>query len=102
MEVIYSYSEEQAIEDGILIEYPHKKGWCCTHTVWEELPEKDDEGKMRHLGALITDAFLETHRVFKINPDEWLISSGRYVEESGFWLARNSLGGITIMKPEDY
>ncbi|MDO8526764.1 MAG: hypothetical protein Q7T03_03640 [Deltaproteobacteria bacterium] len=102
MEVIYSYTEEQAIEDGVLIEYPHKKGWCCTRTVWEELPEKDDEGKMRHLGAIIVDAFFETRRVFKQKPDEWLVASGRYVKESGYWLARNSLGGITIMKPEDY
>lgn len=100
--IIDIYTDEQAIEDGYLIPFPHHKGWCCTRAVWEELPEEDGEGKIRHLGALVLDASFEVQRVLKINPDEWLISSGPYVEESGYWLARNGLGGFTIMKPEDY
>ena len=100
--IINIYTDEQAIEDGYLIPFPHHKGWCCTRSVWESLPEKDDEGKMKHLGAIVLDASHVAARVFNADPDENLICSGRYVEESGYWLGRNSLGGVTIMKPEDY
>jgi len=100
--IVSSYTDEQAIEDGYLIPISYLKGWCCTLAVWEELPEKNDEAKMKHLGAILVDASQEAARVFNTDPDEYLIASGRYVQDSGFWLARNSLGGVTIMKPEDY
>lgn len=100
--IVSSYTDEQAIEDGYLIPIPYLKGWCCTLTVWEELPEKNDDAKMKHLGAILVEASREAARIFNVDLEERLIASGPYVEGSGFWLARNSLGGVTIMKPEDY
>lgn len=113
---IYSYSQEQAIADGILMHNPRPDAFSectiITANLHDAISRLSSERSMR--------------RVFEISPDEltgnlMLMARKTYAEkdfkgdddrdffalpptEEGLavWFVRNETGGLTAMLPEDY
>jgi hypothetical protein len=99
------YTEEQAIEDGILHHlWPDRWPWLLvTNTVFSECERVAD-----HRGAelnsvlipLILDAIMETQRQHKLNPRTDLVEL-EHTAIGTVWIRPNGKGGMTLMKPED-
>jgi len=111
-EVISSYSEEQAIEDGVL-HHVEPKAWpwlLVTDSVFRgceavaETREHYQANGEVHvdpvLYPLVTDAIMETQRQMKLNPRCDLVEL-EHTAVGTVWIRPNSKGGMTIMKPED-
>lgn len=111
-EPISIYSEEQAIEDGVLhhIE-PEAWPWLlvtdtvyrATEAVAEERGHHQSNGNVHVdpvLYPLVTDAILETQRIMKLRKDCDLIVL-EHTAVGTVYVRPNSKGGMTIMKPED-
>jgi hypothetical protein len=111
-EVVSTYTDGQACEDGILVAVAAKDR--VSRPVWEYLcsrvpldnvaPEAIDAKRHDHAlftsGRMITTNALEARRVYEQNIGGGifsLIEQGRK-----FWIMPNELGGLTLMFPEDY
>lgn len=111
-EVISTYTDGQACEDGFLVAIAAKDR--VSRTVWEYLCSRvpldnvrpEDIDAKRHDYALFTSGrmvshnALEARRVYEQNIGGGiftLIEQGRK-----FWIMPNELGGLTLMFPEDY
>ena len=104
-EVISSYTEEQAIEDGVLVHpYPKLYPWllftASVHSACEREVEKGARNYEQVAKPLAIDAIREVRRVLKSNPRADLIELEGTVAGT-VWVRPNSKGGLTIMKPED-
>ncbi|UCC28723.1 MAG: hypothetical protein JSU86_11030 [Phycisphaerales bacterium] len=109
-EPISTYTASQAIEDGLFVEAsPDTHANCLlTRPVFERILEvegftEDDVGGLRYrqrVVPLLMDAAL----IVQADPDEWLYTKGLQgdLTSKTLWIARNELGGLTIMFPEDY
>ncbi len=112
VKVISTYTDGQAVEDGLLVAVAAKDR--VTRAVWEYLCSRvpldnvssDQIDAKRHDHALFTSGrmigqnALEARRVYDQNIDGGifvLIEQGRK-----FWIMPNELGGLTLMFPEDY
>ena len=108
-EAIYSYTEEQAIDDGILVQpIPDKDPrLLLTAALYERLEEVAIErGVEVHQVTvpLIMDASLIVQAGQKKDPNEYLWTKGLEGNASGqeVWVAKNGMGGFTVMFPSDY
>lgn len=108
-EVIYSYTEEQAIEDGVLVQpLPDKDPRILmTTALYERLKEvaiKRDVEVHQVTAPLILDAALIVSIGQRKDPNEYLWTEGLEGNASGqdVWIQRNGKGSITLMFPSDY
>ena len=104
-EPIHVYTDEQAIEDGILHhQWPTRWPWLLiTNTVLREaeIVAGDREDVLDHvLVPLAMDAIMATQKQHKINPRVDLVEL-EHTALGTVWIRPNSKGGLTIMKPED-
>ncbi len=110
-DVVFSYPEQQAIDDGVLCQLVMPDGkktpWLCSAAVWTNFENNNgnvvDVGRaaMNRFRAMVLDlAGAESARLMDKN--ETLISDGKWVADTGYWVRRNGMGGWTIMKPSDY
>lgn len=116
---IVSYTEDQAIEDGILHHlWPNRWPWLLvTNTLLAECErvalgrvkgrkpsEWDLEATTDEINTvlipLVMDAIMETQRQAKLNPRCDLVEL-EHTAAGTVWIRPNAKGGMTIMKPED-
>ncbi len=108
-DVISSYTSEQAIDDGVLVEAFPKQfpKLLLTNAVFTTIEEKI-EGTQRTLEQAIIPLFQDAVMLFraaqKKDPNEYLVTKGLEGNVTGkdLWVAMNEYGGLTIMFPEDY
>jgi hypothetical protein len=99
-EVISEYGDQQAVEDGVLVDVGHltgHRGDRATRTVWEALTREPFPG-LRDVTAFtsVWSAASETEPARKGDIAK-LVRGGQT-----YWLLENENGGKTLMYPEDY
>ena len=105
-EPIVTYTEEQAIADGIL-HYLWAEEWpwlLVTDTVYvraEQVAfERGDVPIETVLTPLAMDAIMQVRKVLAANPRCDLVTL-EHTAVGTVWIRPNGKGGMTIMKPED-
>jgi hypothetical protein len=107
-EPIYSYTDEQAVEDGILvdiselnIQFNNLPVNRITRTLWEEFqpflsehPKSEMPTKMQQLASIIKTK-LKLAR--NSGEDDYL-----YILPPKIWLVKNELNSYTLMNPSEY
>lgn len=99
-EVIFRYTSEQAIEDGVLYHpFPQRWPWLLI-TASVHAACSSDEGRTyeQALVPLLMDCIMEV----KGNPSEDRLWTLDHTVAGTVWIAVNEKGGLTVMKPEDY
>jgi hypothetical protein len=112
-EPIYSYTDRQAVEDGALVPLLTPEGIDTLHrvtaTAFGELRRyhgREQESKdataiyvLRELLPLVEVAYRtdRQHREFLKTDYRFRVS-----RNGGLWYVPNEVGGITILRPEDY
>jgi hypothetical protein len=103
---ISTYTEEQAIEDGVLHHlWPEQWPWLLlTDTIYARAEQvaftRGDVPIETVLTPLAMDAIVETQRQMRLNPRCDLVEL-EYTAVGTVWIRPNSKGGMTIMDPED-
>jgi hypothetical protein len=98
-DVISVYSDQQAIEDGLLVAIPGP-GLVnrVTRPVFDHFVKP--VGDPGHQVTDITPLMDAIRYMSKVTPDDcW--RTGDY-QEKRLWLIPNEIGGLTLMFPEDY
>ena len=101
-EVIYSYTDQQALEDGVLVAVPGPgKVNRVTHAVFyhftKDLGSSPVTGKVTDISPV-----MEAIRAILAVPadeDGWRKIT---YQEKELWLLPNETGGLTLMFPTDY
>ena len=117
-EVVYSYTDGQACEDGVLVPltgndrvtcavfdtmaehsdpgtaYTFAKFWLSVHGNYARKVYDENIGGGVWIGALKNDKSLEIHC--------WQSGKDLPVGFSTVWILPNELGGMTLMFPSDY
>jgi len=105
-EEISTYSEEQAIEDGILHHlWPERWPWLLvTDTVYVRSEQvaftRGDIPIQEVLVPLVIDAILETQRRMRLDRRCDLIEL-EHTAVGTVWIRPNAKGGMTLMDPSD-
>lgn len=107
-QVIFSYTDQQAIDDGVLVEpYPERwKHLLVTSSIHHDCAREDVDDKRSYdqrLIPLIMDCLLQCQVNAKKN--NGAIETPVVLEHTycgTVWVMENGLGGLTVMKPEDY
>lgn len=100
-DVIFRYTLDQAIADGVL-EHPYPKRFpylLITDTVSgmiDQVCEADNRQREHVLLPLMHDCVMQ----FRAKPDSLVVLEHTAVGK--VWISPNDRGGLTIMKPEDY
>lgn len=98
MEVIYSYTDKDAVEDGVLVKIGSKGDRVSNLSGlfnWIE-----DNGLLVEVAQFIEQNRQEAMRIYEEN-----IGGGIFkwnIKEENLWLIPNENGGLTLMHPEDY
>ena len=101
-EVISSYTDRQAVEDGFLVAVPGDGGVNrVTRAVFDHFTTP--MGSSSITGAVINiGPLMEAIRaMLRIAPDEGGWHTGDY-QGKRLWLVPNEVGGLTLMFPDDY
>ena len=99
-EVIYSYTDEQAVADGVLVDTRQLLGHLgisrVTRAVWDHYVTDMGKGLVQDVTKLIRTA----EKVKQVRPEDgWYI----YKEDSiTLWCIPNEIDSLTLMFPEDY
>ena len=95
-EVIYKYTDKQAIEDGVISPVKFEKITRITRAVFDDF----DKGGFNASGfySFINEAVKELGRQQR-RKDDWFYSV--QIEGRKYFLVENG-AGFTLMKPEDY
>jgi len=98
--VIYSYTEDQAVEDGVLIHpYPERWPWLLVTPNVHAACEADDlrtyDQKMM---PLLTDCIMVAQSARRKQPPLVL----EHTVAGKIWIMPNGKGGMTVMTPEEY
>ena len=105
-EIVSSYTDEQAIDDGYLVrplENPKGKALLLTSTLYERCKEIA-KSRGVEVKQVIVPLLLDAQMIVKADPAEYLWTKGREgnATNDDVWIARNSMGGITLMFASDY
>ena len=117
-DVIVSYTDDQAVEDGILKPFAfngrdtrHRITGNAYHELTEHhrpvYPTYTEQDFMRFYFAELLPLVPEALRVYEKNIGGGIIKTDydfRVTKQDGdvLWYVPNEIGGITVMKPEDY
>jgi type I site-specific restriction-modification system R (restriction) subunit len=113
-EPIYSYTDKQAIDDGVLvdiselnIQFRSVSVNRMTRTLWEEFQPflLDHSEAEKQLGIKMPSKMEQLRSILKTKlnhakqsgEDDFL-----FILPPEIWMVKNELGTYTIMKPEDY
>lgn len=106
--VVFSYTDQQAIDDGVLF-YPYPERWknlLVSSSVHHDCAREDLEDKRSYdqrLIPLIMDCILQCQKNVKDNEgmlDTPVVLDNTFCDT--VWVMENGMGGLTILKPEDY
>ena len=104
MEIISTYTDQQALEDGVLVDLtPARASFRgqpvnrMTRNLWEEFKPFLTVAEVMHLTEI---AYLG--KVLKTKLALAYFKGDIWQVPPGLWLMENELGGWTIMRPEDY
>ena len=99
-EIIFAYTDEQALEDGVLVDTSQILGCLginrVTRAVWDAYVTDMGGGIVQDITRLKAIA----EKVKSVKPDD-----GWYVYKIGdvtLWCIPNEANGLTLMLPEDY
>ena len=95
-EVIYTYTREQAIEDGVLVPVGHIGNQSVVFTSNLFADGYEDEQKRKEL----VNRGLEMLR--QSDPEDTDYMKLRVIEKDKIWVIWHAGEGFTFMKPEDY
>ncbi|MFH0796001.1 MAG: hypothetical protein V2A65_02975 [Candidatus Omnitrophota bacterium] len=102
-EVIFSYTDEQAVEDGVVIPVKFGKINRVTRTILDDFipagTESTEVVECKEFFALaekITREFQRQHQ----EKDDWFYSVK--IDGSEYFVVLNETYGFTMMKPQDY
>ena len=100
-EPISTYTDQQALADGILVAIPGDGGVNrVTRAVFDHFTESLGTSPITGPVANITPLMDAIRAMLRIEPDDgWRV--GEY-QGREFWLIPNEVGGLTLMFPEDY
>lgn len=101
--VISSYTDEDAIEDGVLVRpFPEKAPKILFTAAVHAAIEAVNDGRTYAQKAipLILDAARIVGR--RVNDRLWTEGLEGNVTGQDLWIGRNGLGGLTLMFPSDY
>lgn len=99
-EIISSYTSEQAIEDGVLY-HPYPKRWpnlLITQSIHTDCNHQKGRTYDQTLVPLLMDCIMAVQANRKKEPPIVL----NHTAVGTVWVMPNELGGMTVMKPEDY
>jgi len=106
--VVFSYTDQDAINDGVLFEpYPERwKNLLVTSSIHHDCAREDDEDSRSYdqrLIPLIMDCIMQCQVNANQNNgklDTPVVLDGTHC--GTIWVMENGIGGLTLMKPEDY
>src|SRR5512146_272195 len=100
-DVIYSYTDAQAVEDGFLVAIRHGPVNRVTRAVFDHftapIEGSTDAFEVIDIGRLMR----AVESMLKLEPDSGGWRTGTY-EGKTLWLIPNEVGGLTLMFPDDY
>ena len=100
--VISTYTDPQAIEDGVLVAVPGAGGVNrVTRAVFDHFAPKPEDPTITSPDTDVTLLHEAIRAMLKIPPDEDGWRTGTYGEKK-LWLIPNEVRGLTLMFPEDY
>jgi hypothetical protein len=98
--IIHSYGSEEAIRDGVLV-HPYPDRWpnlLVTRSVHEACTGREGRTYDQTLMPLLMDCILTVKANGGGEPPLVL----EHTAAGTVWIMPNDLGGMTVMKPEDY
>jgi hypothetical protein len=118
-DVVFSYTDDQAVDDGVLKRFLTPQGRDTHHRItvnaYEQLtehhrpsyPDYTETDFMRFYLAELLSLVPEAVRVYERNIGGGILKTDfdfRVTKASGdvLWYVPNEVGGVTMMKPEDY
>jgi hypothetical protein len=98
-DVIFSYTDDEAVEDGILV--PVKYGEICfvTNSIIGDFEKIPEEIRSLIINKFLTDA-MKTFEAKRKKKDDWFYEIT--VWKKKYFVAMNGKSLFTLMKPEDY
>ncbi len=99
--VIFSYTDEEALADGVLVGVYAPPVNRVTRAVFDHFVK--DMGAPRNPGVLFdtTPVYSAIEAILAFRPDKDGWRTGSY-EGKELWLVPNEVGGLTLMFPDDY
>lgn len=104
--VISAYSEEQAIEDGVLHHlFPERWPWALVTdgvlNACEATGERDGRGRLEVVVPLMIDAIRATQKALKLHRGRVARVAIEFTAAGTVVVVPNSKGGLTIMLPHE-
>ena len=99
--VIFAYTDKQAVEDGVLVDTSQLLGHLginrVTRAVWDEFVVDMGKGLVQDVTKLLRIA----EKVKSVKPDDgWYVYKDENIQ---IWCIPNETGnGLTLLFPEDY
>lgn len=101
-EPIYAYTDEQALEDGLLVAIPGEGGVNrVTRAVFDHFTQPIGESQETGPVINITPLMDAIRTMLKYPPDSdgWRTTTH---DQKELWLIPNEVNGLTLMFPDDY
>ena len=101
-EIISEYTDQQAVEDGVL-HHPYPKRWpwlLITQTVFAACCDVDGRTFDQCLVPLLMDCIMAVQGAMKTKKEPPIVLEGTIA--GTVWIMPNGSGGMTVMTPEDY
>lgn len=98
--IIHVYTAQQAIKDGVLV-HPYPDRWpnlLITQSIHTDCKSQKGRTYDQALVPLLMDCIMKVQADRKKEPPLVL----NHTVAGTVWIMPNELGGMTVMKPEDY
>ncbi len=101
-EIIHRYDDRQAVEDGVLVDFPGKGGVNrITRAVFDHFTQPMGNSPLTGPVTNITPLQKAIQAMLRMPPDEHGWRTGT-CEGKMLWLVPNEVRGLTLMFPDDY
>jgi hypothetical protein len=106
-DLVYAYTTDQAIEDGVLVHpFPDRWPWLLitesVHNGCLTASEFDERSYDQVLVPLLMDCIMQVQKLMKNNPDGVDFAKLDHTVVGTVWIKPNDKKGMTVMLPEDY
>ena len=105
--VISTYTADQAIEDGVLVKLG-KSNHLVTNNLLIDLQKKHSMELGECLNFILCEILPIVAYAFKVDEQGRILKTnykfkvGNFKHSEIIWMIPNEIGGLTLMKPEDY